>query len=134
MVLIAKESVGTREHWDVRLTRGSQGEHELAWPECHLLAVAVYRDGPSAVRLVVGRAARFRRTPVVELHDLGVHLEPVGDLVLGGEHGPVIRKRKVGQVVVPDRVVQSEALVPLAPGVPGAFVALDDDRGDAELA
>ena len=57
--------------------------------------------------------------PVVQLHHLGVHLQPVADLVLGREHRPVSRERQVRQVVVPDRVVQAQRLVALAPGSPG---------------
>ena len=75
-----------------------------------------------------------RGAPVVELHHLRVHLEPVADLVLGREHRPVLGELDVRQVVVPDRVVQAERLVALAPGVAGTLVALDDDRRHAELA
>ena len=75
-----------------------------------------------------------RRAPVVELHHPRVHLEPVADLVLGREHRPVLGELDVRQVVVPDRVVQAERLVALAPRVAGALVALDDDRRHAELA
>ena len=39
----------------------------------------------------------------------------------------MLRERKVGQVVVPDGVVQAQALVALAPGVAGSLVLLDDD-------
>src|SRR4051795_11282950 len=74
----------------------------------------------------------FGGGPVVELHHARIHLEPVGDLVLGREHRPVIGKREVRQVVVPDRVVQAERLVALPPGVAGARVLLDDQRRDAE--
>ncbi len=34
---------------------------------------------------------------------------------LGGEDGPVVGERQVGQVVVPDRVVQAQALVAVPP-------------------
>src|SRR6185295_11216665 len=74
-----------------------------------------------------------RRAPVVELHHPRVHLEPVADLVLRREHRPVLGELDVRQVVVPDRVVQAERLVALAPRVPGALVALDDDGRDTEL-
>ena len=61
-------------------------------------------------------------------------LEPVGDLVLRAEHRPVVRELDVRQVVVPDRVVQAQRLVPVAPLVTGARVLVDDDRRHAELA
>ena len=83
---------------------------------------------------VEGGRAHGRGAPVVELHHPRVHLQPVADLVLGREDGPVLGELDVRQVVVPDRVVQAERLVALAPGVAGALVALDDDRRDVELA
>ena len=63
--------------------------------------------------LAVGRA------PVVELHHPRVHLEPVADLVLRREDRPVLGELDVGQVVVPDRVVQAERLVALRHESPG---------------
>ena len=72
--------------------------------------------------------------PVVELHHLGVGLEPVGDLVLGREHRPVLGELDVGQVVVPDRVVQAQRLVAAAPLVAGPRVLVDHERRHAELA
>ena len=92
------------------------------------VAVALDRHDPFPGVLVVARALGLGGAPVVELHHPRVHLEPVGDLVLGGEHRPVVGEPDVRQVVVPDRVVQAERLVAVAPGVAGARVALDDDR------
>ena len=117
---------------DVRLGRHAGGEHELLGPQHDLLAVAVDDHGPLVA--VEGRRAHGRGAPVVELHHPRVHLQPVADLVLGREDGPVLGELDVRQVVVPDRVVQAERLVALAPGVTGALVALDDDRRDVELA
>src|SRR6516162_8259279 len=37
-------------------------------------------------------------------------------------------------MVVPDRIVQAERFVAVAPGIAGAAVLLDDDCGHAELA
>src|SRR5438445_12053156 len=37
-------------------------------------------------------------------------------------------------MVIPDRVVQGQRLVALAPRVAGPGIAIDDDRGHAELA
>ena len=80
---------------------------------------------PLLGRLVVAGAERAGVGPVVQLHHPRVGLEPVGDLVLGGEHRPVVRELDVGQVVVPDRVVQAERLVPAAPLVAGPRVLVD---------
>src|ERR1022692_5120510 len=77
----------------------------------------------SALSVVIpaatARARRLRIAPVVEFHDLRVRLKPVGDLVLGREDRPVVREPQVGQVVVPDRVMQAERLVAAAPLVAG---------------
>ena len=97
-------------------------------PQRHRLPVANDLDRPLLLRVVVARALAFGAAPVVQLHHLRVHLEPVGDLVLGAEHRPVIGERKVGEVVVPDRIVQAQALVALPPGVAGPLVLLEDDR------
>ena len=101
-------------------------------PQRHRLAVALDLDRPLLLRVVVARALALGAAPVVELHHLRVHLEPVADLVLGAEHRPVLGERQVRQVVVPHRVVQAQALVALAPGVAGPLVLLDDDRRHAQ--
>src|SRR5271163_1707546 len=36
-------------------------------------------------------------------------------------------------MVVPDRIVQAERLIALAPGIAGPLIPFDDDRGHAEL-
>ena len=123
-----------RELEQVRLRGHAGREHELLGPQLDLLAVAVDDDRPLAVASSKDADLHGRGAPVVELHHLRVHLQPVADLVLGREHRPVLGELDVRQVVVPDRVVQAERLVALAPGVAGALVALDDDRRHAELA
>ena len=58
--------------------------------------------------LVEFRAFAFGGAPIVELHHLGVHFQPVADLVLGREDRPMIRERQIGQMVVPDGIMQAE--------------------------
>ncbi len=111
--------------------RHAGGEHEVRGTQRVGLAVAHHEDFPFVRRLVEARALAERGGPVVELHHLHVHLEPVGDAVLGREHRPVVRERQVRHVVVPDRVVQAERLVALAPGVAGALVLLHHERRHA---
>ena len=101
---------GQRRH--VRLARHAGGEHQLRRVQRQPLAVAVDLDGPVPApprRNDADRHVGLR--PVRHLHDPGVELEPVADLVLRREHRPVLRERQVGQVVVPDRVVQAQRLV-----------------------
>ncbi len=135
VVLVAAEHVHARERrdgWAGRTSRSpgraASGAARRVWPSRSTVTVH------SPVGLVVGRALGLGVRPVVELHDLRVRLEPVGDLVLGREHRPVVGELQVRHVVVPDGVVQAERLVAAAPLVarPGALV--DDDRGHAELA
>jgi hypothetical protein len=71
--------------------------------------------------------------PVIHLHDPRVHFQPVADLVLGRKDRPVFRKIEIGQVIVPDRIVQAERLVAPAPLVAGPLVAVDHDMRDAQL-
>ena len=123
-----------RDLGHVRLARHAGRQHELLRAQRDVRAVALDDDRPLAGVLVVARALGGRGAPVVELHHPRVHLQPVADLVLRREHRPVLGELDVRQVVVPDRVVQAERLVALAPGVAGALVALDDDRRHAELA
>ena len=73
------------------------------------------------------------RAPIIELHDLGVHFQPVADLVLRREYRPVLRERQIRHMVVPDRIMQAERLVALAPAVAGPLVLLHDDGRHAEL-
>ena len=55
-------------------------------------------------------------------------------LSFGEKTGQFSGNFDVGQVVVPDRIVQAERLVAVAPRVAGALVALDDDRRHPQLA
>ena len=133
-MLLAAEDVLAWHGGHVGLARHARGEHELGRVQGHRLPVAVDLDGPLPLRLVVGRAPDRRGAPVGHLHDRGVALEPVSDLVLGGEDRPVVRELQVRHVVVPDRVVQAQGLVAVPPLVAGALVAVDDERGHVELA
>ena len=98
------------------------------------LAVALDDDRPFAAPLVPGARLARRRRPVVELHDLRIGLEPVAHLVLGRVDRPVVGERQVRQMVVPDRIVQAERLVALAPGVARPLVRIDDQRRHADAA
>src|SRR5258708_16264710 len=84
--------------------------------------------------LVVRCLLAFGRAPVIELHHLCIHFEPVPDLVLRGEDRPVPWKGKIGQMIIPNRIMQAEGLVTLAPAVTRPFVFFDDDRRHIELA
>ena len=107
-------------------------EHELLWTQHRCSRPRVDQHRPLALPSIVARVEAFGRSPVVELHHPGIHLQPIAHLVLRREHRPVVRERQVGQVVVPDRVVQHERLVAVPPRVAGARVLLQDDGRHAE--
>ena len=95
---------------------------------------APQRHRPARVLFIVGAALEFNAVPVVELHRLGVGLEPVRELVLRDVDRPVRRERHVRQVVDVHLVVQRERVVAPAPVVADARPAVDDQRVDLELA
>ena len=55
-------------------------------------------------------------------------------LSFGAKIGQLRRERQVGQMVVPDRVVQAQRLVSAAPLVAGPRVPVHHEMVDAELA
>ncbi|MPL79701.1 hypothetical protein SDC9_25585 [bioreactor metagenome] len=131
---LAAEALHPREGGHVRLARHAGGKHQLRGAERHLLAVAVHLDLPGAACRVKARLLHLGARPVIQLHHLGVHLEPVADLVLGGEDRPVVGELDVGQMVVPDRVMQAERLVARAPLVAGPVMLVEHDGRHAKLA
>ena len=133
MVLAPTEQRRAGEVRDAGPARHAGGQHQMARPQRDRLALAHDLYRPLLRRLVEGRVQAFGRRPVVQLHQSGVGLEPVAHLVLGRVDRPVVRERHVGQVVVPDRVVQAQRLVALAPGIAGVGMLVDDQRGHAQL-
>src|SRR5690606_35946766 len=128
------KALASLEVGNVRLAGHAGREDELLWPQHHLFTVAVDDDGPFLRRLVPFRRPRGGARPVVQLHDLRVEFQPVADLVLRRENRPVLRKVDIGQVIVPDGIMQAERLVALAPAVARTLVLLENDRRHAELA
>ena len=127
VVLLAAEGVLAGIRRPVGVAAHPERDDEVLRSQHDLLAVAVDGDDPLLRLVVPARVAARRPGPVAELHERDVVLEPVADLVLGREHRPVLGELEVGQVVVPDRVVQVEGRVALAPGVTRPLVALEDD-------
>ena len=91
-----------------------------------------HRPGPRA--LIERAADELGARPDVELHRLGVALQPAGEHVLGHERRPRRRERQVRQRVGPHLVVQGQRVVTVAPVVTNAGVALHDERVDADPA
>ena len=96
--------------------------------ELHLRAVAGQRDVPALLSLVELGVLDLGVGPVVQVHDPHVVFQPITHLVLRREHGPVVRKRQVGHVVVPHRVVQAQRVVAAPPLVTGSRMLIDDQR------
>ena len=101
VVLFTREDVLAGQVRDVRLTGHSGREDEVLRRQRDLLTVPVHQHGPRLGLRVEGGRPDGRGRPVRHLHHPGVHLQPVGDLVLRREHRPVLRERQVRQVVVP---------------------------------
>src|ERR1700677_1946975 len=133
MMLLALEGLHPLECRQIQLRGHAGRKHELLGVQRDFLAIAIDDDLPFLLLRIESRALDGRFGPIVQLHHLGVHLQPIADLVLGREHRPILRKVDIGQMVVPDRIVQTERLIALAPGVAGALVLFRDDRGHAKL-
>ena len=129
---VAGEGFGAGDVRDVRRARHTCGENDVGWAECEGLAVTDEIDTPRVGVCVEFGVGALGGRPVVELHDLDVHLKPVAHLVLRGVDGPVVREWDVGHVVEPDGVMEREGVVAVAPRVAGVLVAFDDDGGDVE--
>jgi hypothetical protein len=103
------ELLDTRDFRHVRDAAHARGQHDMVRLQGPLGAVvASDPHRPLAGVVVVVAAEEVRPGPHVDLHGGHIRLEPVGQLVLGGEHRPVGRERQVGHVVVPDRVVEHQ--------------------------
>ena len=101
--------------------------------QCPGRTVSVQRDGPSLRFFIVCAAQESCTGPIVQLHRLHIGFEPGGELVLRNVGRPVRRERHVGQVIDVHLIVQGERMITLAPVVPDARLAIDDQRIDAEL-
>ena len=128
MLLRPSERVGPGDPRDIRHAGHARRQDQLPGPQHDRLPCALDGHRPVLRVFVILSAAAVGGMPVVQLHDLGVHLQPIADLVLGREHRPMVGKRQVGKVVVPHGVVQAERLVAIPPRIAGAMVLLDDDR------
>ena len=127
VLLLTFEGFGPRKVRHIGHARHARGQHQLLGPQGHGLAVAYHLDHPLAARLIELSTLTGRGVPVIELHDLGIHLQPVRDLVLGREHRPVCREGDVRHVVVPHRIMQTQGLVAIAPGIARTRILVDHD-------
>ncbi len=131
----AAEIFGAFEFRNVRQAADAHRHHDVA--RMHGAGAAVGELDlrvPAALRVVVAAAEDGGAGPDVELHRLGVELEPVGELVLRDVDRPVVRERHVRKVVHADFVVQLQGAVALAPDVADALAAVDHERVDVHLA
>ena len=128
MLLRPSERVGPGDPRDVRHAGHARRQDQLPGPQHDRLPFTVDGHRPVLRVFMILSAATEGGVPVVQLHDLGVHLQPIADLVLRREHRPMVGKRQVGEVVVPHGVVQAERLVAIPPRIAGAMVLFDDER------
>ncbi|MCY1229600.1 hypothetical protein D9M72_419690 [compost metagenome] len=133
MMLLTPKALAALEIRDVRLAGHAGCKDELFRPQHHFLAVAVDHDRPFLRGFVPFGRLGGGACPVVQLHHLRIEFQPIADLVLWREDRPVFREVDVGQVIVPDGVMQAERLVALAPAVAWPLVPFEDDGGHAQL-
>ena len=133
MVLVPLERVHAGILGHPGLAGHACGHHQLLGFQDNLFAIAVNDDGPFAFGFIKAGGLGSGAGPVIQLHHLGVHLEPIADLVLGAEDGPVLGELDVGQMIVPDRVMQAERLVAVTPAVSGTVVLFHDDGRHTQL-
>mmetsp|Transcript_14521 Transcript_14521/g.38603 ORF Transcript_14521/g.38603 Transcript_14521/m.38603 type:complete len:787 (-) Transcript_14521:9-2369(-) len=107
-------------------------QHELFRCQPHGLTIPLNRHGPLPRRAVPSGGRAPRIGPVIDAHDLHVHLQPVRNLILAGIDWPRLRELHVGQVRAPDGVVQRKGVVARAPLVPRARAALEHHVRHAE--
>mmetsp|Transcript_53240 Transcript_53240/g.155041 ORF Transcript_53240/g.155041 Transcript_53240/m.155041 type:complete len:223 (+) Transcript_53240:1061-1729(+) len=101
----------------VREARQACCKDNVRWAQHKGLAIADHLYFPALPAAVEACMLALGSAPVVDVHHLRVELDPVSEHILGGEHGPMIRKRDVREVVVPDGVVKAERLVTVPPVV-----------------
>ena len=96
--------------------------------------LAFAHDFDDPLLLLVVELGRFADSfcPVIQFHHFGIHFQPISDFVFWAENWPVIREWQIWHVVIPNRVMQAERLVTVAPGIPRLFVFLDDDGGNPQ--
>src|ERR1700739_2064624 len=97
MMLLALKSLHALEERENRLGGHAGRKHQLLGPQGDLLAAAIEDDSPFLFRRIEARLLGGRLGPVIQLHHLGVHFQPIADLVLGREHRPVLGEIDVGQ-------------------------------------
>jgi hypothetical protein len=117
----------------VRNAADAGGEDQMA--RVHEACAGVLepqRDVPLAARGVVGAALQRGAGPEIQLHCLDVRLKPVRQFVFRDVGREARRERQIGQVIDVYFVVQRQRVVAFAPVVADAFVAVDDQRIDAE--
>ena len=67
----------------IGFARHAGGEDQLLGMENNFLAIAINCYDPFLLGFVIGRGFSRCLGPVIQLHDFGVHFEPITNLVFG---------------------------------------------------
>ena len=130
----ALEVVKPRDIRPHRVAADAIGADDVARPHDALGAVAALQRGhPVAGRFIPFGIGEFGIGPAVDLHRVGIELEPVPQHVLGDVGRPGRRERHVGQVVDVDGVVQRQGMVAPPPAVADARPLLHHQRVHPQL-
>lgn len=132
VILLAVECVSYFENRNIRHSGQSHGKHELFWSQCYGLALALDHNNPFFGGVVIVGALCLCQAPIIKLPNLGVGFDPVAQLILGREDWPIVRELQIGEMVVPDGIMQAQRLVALEPLIAGPLVLLNNDVGHGE--
>ena len=100
-------------------------QDQLLRVERHGPAAAGDLELPFLARIVIGGRTALRPVPDIDVHYLGIGIEPIGELVLRRIDRPGLGIGKIRHGVEPARRVQRQALMAFAPRVGVALAALD---------
>src|SRR5690625_1696553 len=117
VVLVACEELLTGELGGIRVPGDAQCKDQMRRAQNSLFAVVSDSHGPALCLIVPLGVSTGCFGPVVQLHQVCVVLEPVGDLVLGGEDRPAVWKLHIRHMVIPDGIVKMQRFVAIAPEI-----------------
>ena len=100
----------------------------MDWVQFKRLTIPLHLNYPTACRCIIITTLAGGACPVIQFHYFSVRLQPVPELVFGSEYWPIVGKVEIWKVIIPDWIVQTEALVAVAPAVTGAAVTFYDHR------
>ena len=124
MIKSAIKAVSTRKCRYIREARIANGHHQMGGGQDRDFTILTNGDPPVLRLFVEGRSCAFGRSPDFEFHDPGICLKPIAHFILGRVDGPIFWKRQIGQMIIPNRVMERKRVIPRTPLItyPGILV------------